>query len=164
MITGEKRLFLARCMERGYTLDEVRPCIVSEDGDRITVDETHSSYPRAPKHAVRATSMAARAGGSAVTPARPPSGPGTELKKLLKLVGITATPNCPCNARAAQMDAWGPDECEKRLDEIVDWLGEEAGRRRIPFVRMAATQVVRLAIRRARNAARSGHKPSEGTS
>lgn len=86
-------------------------------------------------------------------PRPPQGGPGTELKKLLKLVGITATPTCPCNARAAQMDFWGPDECEKRLDEIVDWLGEEAGKRRLPFVRMAATQVVRLAIRRARNAA-----------
>jgi hypothetical protein len=34
-------------VERGYTLDEVRACIVSEDGDTITVDETHESYPRA---------------------------------------------------------------------------------------------------------------------
>ena len=37
----------ARCRERGYTLDEVRPCIVKEDGDSITVDETHPAYPRA---------------------------------------------------------------------------------------------------------------------
>lgn len=36
----------ARCRQRGYTLDEVRPCIVSEDGDTITVDETHPCYPR----------------------------------------------------------------------------------------------------------------------
>jgi hypothetical protein len=36
-----------RCRERGYTLDDVRPCIVSEDGDAITVDETHPAYPRA---------------------------------------------------------------------------------------------------------------------
>ena len=36
----------ARCRERGYTLDEVRPCIISEDGDAITVDETHPAYPR----------------------------------------------------------------------------------------------------------------------
>ena len=36
----------ARCKERGYSLDEVRPCIVSQDGDRITVDETHPAYPR----------------------------------------------------------------------------------------------------------------------
>ena len=37
----------ARCRERGYTLDEVRACIASQDGDRITVDETHPAYPRA---------------------------------------------------------------------------------------------------------------------
>jgi hypothetical protein len=36
-----------RCRQRGYTLDEVRPCIVSRDGDQITVDETHPAYPRA---------------------------------------------------------------------------------------------------------------------
>jgi len=46
MITGPRRLFEARCRERGYTLDEVRACILAEDGDSITVDETHSSYPR----------------------------------------------------------------------------------------------------------------------
>lgn len=38
--------FEARCRERGYTLEQVRPCIVSENGDRITVDETHPAYPR----------------------------------------------------------------------------------------------------------------------
>ena len=46
MITGPRSQFEARCRERGYTLDEVRPCIVSEDGDTITVDETHQAYPR----------------------------------------------------------------------------------------------------------------------
>ena len=47
MITGRRDSFEARCRERGYTLDEVRPCIVSKDGDTITVDETHPAYPRA---------------------------------------------------------------------------------------------------------------------
>jgi hypothetical protein len=37
----------ARCRERGYTLEQVRACIVSQEGDRITVDETHPAYPRA---------------------------------------------------------------------------------------------------------------------
>jgi hypothetical protein len=36
-----------RCRQRGYTLDEVRACIVSQDGDEITVDETHPAYPQA---------------------------------------------------------------------------------------------------------------------
>jgi len=47
MITGLRRHFEQRAAERGYTLDEVRPCIVSEDGDTITVDERHAAYPRA---------------------------------------------------------------------------------------------------------------------
>jgi hypothetical protein len=46
MIQCSLRHLEARCRERGYTLDEVRPCIVAEDGDRITVDETHAAYPR----------------------------------------------------------------------------------------------------------------------
>lgn len=128
----------ARCRERGYTLDEVRPCIVSQDGDRIVVDESHPAFPSRPK-----------------TPPTPPaSGPGAELKKLLaRWLGIHAQPNCTCNAHAAQMDEWGPDECERRLDEIVGWLEEQARGRGLPFVRFAAQQVVKLAIRRARAAA-----------
>lgn len=48
MITGRRTSFEARCRERGTTLDAVRACIVSEDGDKITVDETHEAYPKAP--------------------------------------------------------------------------------------------------------------------
>jgi hypothetical protein len=39
----------SRAAQRGYTFDEVRACIVSEDGDRITVDVDHPAYPRHPK-------------------------------------------------------------------------------------------------------------------
>ena len=39
----------SRCRQRGYTLGEVRACIVAQDGDEITVDETHAAYPRKPK-------------------------------------------------------------------------------------------------------------------
>jgi hypothetical protein len=31
-----KEHLAARCRQRGYTMDEVRACIVSEDGDQIT--------------------------------------------------------------------------------------------------------------------------------
>ena len=41
MISGHRKLFEFRLLERGYTLDEVRPCIVSEHGDLITVDPNH---------------------------------------------------------------------------------------------------------------------------
>lgn len=46
MIRCQRHHLEARCRERGYTLEQVRPCIFSEDGDTITVDETHAAYPR----------------------------------------------------------------------------------------------------------------------
>lgn len=49
MIACHLQHLVSRCHERGYTLDEVRPCIVSRDGDRITVDVDHPAYPREPK-------------------------------------------------------------------------------------------------------------------
>lgn len=39
----------ARCEQRGYSLEEVKDCIVSRDGDNINVDIDHPSYPRYPK-------------------------------------------------------------------------------------------------------------------
>jgi hypothetical protein len=52
----------ARCRQRGYTLEQVRPCIISQDGDNITVDETHPAYPRAkPGLAQKAANFAASA-------------------------------------------------------------------------------------------------------
>jgi hypothetical protein len=48
MITGPRKMFVARCKERGTTLEAVRACIVSEDGDVITVDESHPAYPGRP--------------------------------------------------------------------------------------------------------------------
>jgi hypothetical protein len=80
----------------------------------------------------------------------PANGPGTELKKLLKLIGITASPTCSCNARARTMDTNGCDWCEANLDEIVGWLREEATKRKLPFVDMAGRVLVRRAIHNAR--------------
>lgn len=49
MIACKLRHLEARCLQRGYTLDEVRPCVVSQDGESITVDELHPAYPRQQK-------------------------------------------------------------------------------------------------------------------
>jgi hypothetical protein len=81
------------------------------------------------------------------------AGPGAELKKLLGRIGIVATPSCSCNVRAKRMDieeARAPGWCEAHLDEIVGWLREEAGKRKLPFVDLAARLVVRRAIANAR--------------
>ena len=79
--------------------------------------------------------------------------PGTELKRLLKRFGIAATEGCKCTSRAAMMDRNGIDWCEANIETIVDWLQEEATRRKLPFVRLAGKTLVRLAIRAARRAA-----------
>jgi len=77
-------------------------------------------------------------------------GPGTELKKLLAKVGITATPDCSCNARAAEMDRQGVEWCEANLGTIVGWLREQAEARGLPVLDIAGRLLVRRAISNAR--------------
>lgn len=137
MTTCHRSFLEARCRERGYTLDDVMPCVVAKDGDQWTIDVNHPTYPREarPGHEV---------------PPTPTHGPGTELKKLIAKFGITASPDCSCNARARTMDERGNEWCEANLDEIVGWLREEAGKRGLPFVDMAGRMLVKQAIRNAR--------------
>lgn len=132
MIRCQRDHLEARCMQRGYTLSEVLPCVVAQDGDEWTVDIDHPAYPRAIKQGFPAT--------------------GTELKKLLAgwPFYLRATEACPCHAYAQQMDAWGPDECERRIDEIVAHLREQAAARGLPFIDAAGRMLVRRAIRNAR--------------
>lgn len=80
----------------------------------------------------------------------PGFGPGTELKKLLAAVGIVSDENCQCNKRAKLMNIWGCDECERRIDEIVGWLHEEASARGLPFIDAAGRVLVHRAIANAR--------------
>jgi hypothetical protein len=127
-----KRHLEQRCRERGYTLDEVMPCVVSKDGDQWTIDTEHPAYPHVRK-----------------------GGPGTELARLLKRFGIEPTPTCLCRAKAAEMDAWGPDECEKpeQMEEVISVMREEAKARGLPFLDAAGRLLVKRAIRNARKAA-----------
>jgi hypothetical protein len=48
---------------------------------------------------------------------------------ILKWVGEGPTRACGCVDRINQMNAWGPAGCREHLDEIVDWLVEEAAKR-----------------------------------
>jgi hypothetical protein len=129
LIACDKKFLIARCNERGYSLQEAMPCVVRQAGDVWTIDETHEKYPRA--RAPRAPECLA----------------GTELKKLLNRVGITASPTCSCNARAAHMDMMGCPWVRENLDMVVGWLEEEAIKRGLPFSRMAGKALVRLAVR-----------------
>jgi hypothetical protein len=132
-----------RCREAGRRNGECDGCII-ERGDVLAVDETHADFPSVP-----ATAALPQQAPPQPLPPIPTRGPGTELKKLLATVGITATPDCSCNARARTMDERGCDWCQEHIDEIVGWLREEAGRRKLPFVDAAGRMLVRRAIRNA---------------
>lgn len=89
----------------------------------------------------------------------PESGPGAELKKLLKdWLGIEASPTCSCNAMARKMDQRGPEWCEsdEGMAEILGVMRAEhakrwqAGATRLPWSDFGARQLVRLACSRAR--------------
>ena len=138
MITCNKNHLISRCTERGYTLDEVLPCVIAQDGDEWTIDVEHPAYPRVSRLPEQ--------------PAPPIHGPGTELSKLLKRIGISPTPTCKCRAKAAEMDAWGADECSKpeRIDEVVAVMRAEAEARGIPFLEVAARMLIRHAINKSR--------------
>lgn len=143
MITCSRRHLEARCRERGYTLAEVMPCVVSQDGDEWTIDVDHSAFPRVSRRPERPQ-----------PPATLGFGPGTELSKLLKRFGIEPTPTCACRAKAAEMDALGPDECEKpeRIAEVVAVMRAEAEARGLPFLDIAGQMLVKRAIKNARKA------------
>jgi hypothetical protein len=134
IITTDKKYLLFRCAERGYSIEEVMPCVMSQDGDNWTVDTFHASYPSSPKF--QKTEIV--------------GGTGTELKNLLKLIGITASPTCICNARAKTMDENGIQWCEDNKDTILGWLKEEANKRNLPFSSYLATVLVNLSIKKAK--------------
>lgn len=76
-------------------------------------------------------------------------GPGTELKLVLKSIGIRAA-DCSCDSMARRMDKWGGAGCREHMDEIVASLVKEADRRKwmkfIPMKAMWAEELVNRAI------------------
>ena len=85
---------------------------------------------------------------------RPRCFPGEELKKLLAgwPFYITASPDCSCNQVANQMNAWGPDECERpeRIEFVLAAMRENAEKRGLPFLDVAGRFLIKRAIKNAR--------------
>lgn len=106
------------------------------------------------EHVILSRSREERPRGTKPTPP-PVIGAGTELKALLKRIGIVAQPNCLCNKRARLMDERGTAWCRANLETIVDWLAEEAARRKLPFVRVAGSLLCRRAIHNAEKKAKT---------
>lgn len=92
-----------------------------------------------------------------------PIGPGTFLSKMLEKVGIKSSPTCSCKARARSMNENGNDWCEQNIDMIVGWLREEAEKRKLPFVDIAGTLLVKRAISLSRAAKKKQAKNESKT-
>jgi hypothetical protein len=84
----------ARCRERGYTLEQVRPCIVSERGAVITVDETHPAYP----HKKPGLGDMVAAGLSAV---------GITKERAQAVASAVGVKDCGCKRRQEALNAIG---------------------------------------------------------
>lgn len=128
---------IRRAIERGYDVHGIWACFVRWSHDDVwEVDVEHPAYPRAR--------------GPEPKPEPLGEGVGTELKRLLALVGITASEGCSCYRHAVEMNRQGVEWCAANVDTIVGWLREEAAKRRLPFVDAAGRLLVKRAIRAAR--------------
>ena len=116
------------------------PCVIEKlENDIWVIDVNHPTYPSKKREFVP----------------RPVEdlgeGVGTELKSLLSMFNIQSSPNCSCLKRAKIMNDNGLDWCENNQNIILDWLKEEALKRKLPFFRYAAKKMLHLAIYRTKH-------------
>lgn len=100
-----------------YTPDQCRLCWLRfhDPRYRALYDGTEPETDEQPERPVAPDGVLSRRGL-----------PGTELKKLLATLGLDSVLGCSCNDRARMMDAWGPEGCLDRKQEILGWLRESA--------------------------------------
>lgn len=72
--------------------------------------------------------------------------PGDRLKAIFRQLGIDKGKGCRCDEHVNLMNAWGTERCRQEIKTIVDWLGEASRERHLPFSRVAATMLVKMAI------------------
>lgn len=144
IVKGPYEILINIAKARGYSEEEIQGCILSREDKICTVDVDHEAYPMYPKQNSPEHNIAKTQ--ERVQLERNAGGVGTELKKLLSKLGIVATPNCSCNARAKLMDNNGIEWCENNQDLIIDWLREEARKRGMPFIDLAGKTILKRAI------------------
>ena len=76
-------------------------------------------------------------------------GVGTELKKMLSMIGLRSGPHCSCNEKAKKMNDNGIQWCKDNKSTILGWLEEEAKKRKLPFLKFGANKIINFAIHRA---------------
>jgi len=80
-------------------------------------------------------------------------GPGCQLRRTLSWF-VRDDGQCGCTEYAAQMDAWGPDGCEARIDEIVAHLVEQAAKKSVLLGAVPSAAIL-VVVQRAIAAARA---------
>jgi len=76
-----------------------------------------------------------------------PNGPGTILSKMLEKLGIKSSANCSCKRKAMEMNKKGVEWCSNNVPTIVEWLREEATKRKLPFIDFAGKMLIQRAIK-----------------
>lgn len=95
----------------------------------------------------------------AAAKASPPrAAAGTELKKMLKRLGIAPSKDCLCNEMADAMDINPPAWSMENIEIIVDVMRSEAAKRGLPFIGTVGRLLVRRAVR---NAQRVESRPAD---
>lgn len=135
---------------KGYSIEEIHACIVEQKDNNYILDTDHPSFPKNKKDGYNPPIIKSNNTEPTPTTINTNGKVGSELKKLLAKIGIVATPNCQCNKRAKIMDDRGIEWCESNIDTIVEWLREEASKRRLPFIDAAGRILVRRAISNAK--------------
>lgn len=72
-------------------------------------------------------------------------GPGSSLKALISLFGISPSKSCRCGDYARLMDSKGPAWCVQNVRSIAHILGEEAQARGLPYDEVVGMALVLLA-------------------
>lgn len=80
-VTGTKRQFEQRLIQRGATWESAAACIISDDGEMVTVDVDHPAYPRAPDQ-----------------------GLGDTVSPWLAKLGVRPRQECGCKKRQAWLN------------------------------------------------------------
>jgi hypothetical protein len=57
LITCHKDRLRDRCNERGYTIEEVMPCVIAQQGDMWTIETDSIAYPKYRKLASSAAAL-----------------------------------------------------------------------------------------------------------
>jgi len=95
-------------------------------------------------------------------------GPGDYLHDAIcRWTGEEQIKGCSCLGRIYQMNTWGPAGCRERINEIVEWLAEEANKRgwwryavAVPGSRYFIKRMVLGAIKKAESQSRFNQQPT----